>query len=433
MTTRSRKPGSASSTDLRRHLRSSDLRGVAKLATDATTGIHQITEGVHQSVLGTLGLPHGKQLGQTRGLTGLIYQSIHGVTRAVAKALDSALLALQPLFERIEGEKPGTPERELVLAILNGVMGDRLVETGNPLATAMSFRYRGEPLDIAKGKAPAPITGRIVVLIHGLCMNDLQWRVAQPGASEPEVVDIGEALAAAQGCTPLYLRYNTGLHISHNGRALSDRLEHLLAGWPVPVESLTLIGYSMGGLVARSACHHAQADGRQWRRALKHAVFLATPHHGSPLERVGNLLDVLLGVTPYSAPYGKLLRLRSAGITDLRYGQVLDDDAPGHDRFRRRPDNRHAVALPDGVRCYALAATLAAKRSPLSDRLTGDGLVPLHSALGHHAEPERALKFAKARQAILYRMNHMAVPGHPAVQAQVLAWLRDAGAEVVDD
>jgi pimeloyl-ACP methyl ester carboxylesterase len=213
------------------------------------------------------------------------------------------------------------------------------------------------------------------------------------------------------------------LHTSQNGRQLSDQLGNLLAHWPVPVEELTIIGYSMGGLITRSACHYAQAEAKKWLGKLKNIVFLASPHHGSPLERAGNLLDVLMGVTPYSAPYGKLFKLRSAGITDLRYGHVLDSDWEGHDRFRRKPDSRQHVPLPEGVRCFALAATLAAKRGTLADRLTGDGLVPLHSALGQHDDPTHTLKFDKKNQAIFHQMNHMEVPGRPEVRAQVLAWL----------
>lgn len=412
--------------DFLKHLRSSDLRGIAKLATETTAGVNQITEGVHQAVLSTLGMPRGKELGKTRGLTGLIYKSINGVTSTFAKSIDSALLALQPVFALVEEEKPGTPERELVLGILNGVMGDRLVETKNPLATPMSFRYRGEALDLAKGKAPSKITGKIVVLIHGLCMNDLQWQVEQHDQNQQPtgVVDIGESLATEFGDTPLYLRYNTGLHTSQNGHMLSGQLEQLLAQWPVPVEELTVIGYSMGGLLTRSACHYAQADAKTWLGKLKHIVFLATPHHGSPLERAGNLLDVLMGVTPYSAPFGKLFKLRSAGITDLRYGHVIDEDWKGHDRFRRKPDCRQHVPLPEGVSCFTIAATIAAKRSKLADRLTGDGLVPLHSALGQHDDPSHTLKFGKTRQAIFHQMNHLEVPGRPEVRQQVLDWLR---------
>jgi hypothetical protein len=152
-------------------------------------------------------------------------------------------------------------------------------------------------------------------------------------------------------------------------------------------------------------------------------VFLGTPHHGAPLERAGNWVDVLLGSTPYSRPFARLAQLRSAGITDLRYGHLLDADWQGHERFQRRPDRRQILALPDGVNSYAMAATLAPKRGLLADRLTGDGLVPLRSALGQHDDPGRSLAFAANRQSILYRTNHMQLLSSPAVTQQLLQWL----------
>ncbi|PKO62362.1 MAG: permease, partial [Betaproteobacteria bacterium HGW-Betaproteobacteria-18] len=161
----------------------------------------------------------------------------------------------------------------------------------------------------------------------------------------------------------------------------------------------------------------------RWPAVLKNIVFLGTPHHGSPLERAGNWIDVILGSTPYSRPFAKLGQLRSAGITDLRYGLVLDADWQGHDRFRRKPDSRVPLPLPAGVTCFTVAATTAAKRSPVADRLVGDGLVPLHSALGQHDEPQRCLNFAPDHQCIAYRTSHLALLNSPAVATQVLAWL----------
>ena len=164
----------------------------------------------------------------------------------------------------------------------------------------------------------------------------------------------------------------------------------------------------------------------RWPALLKNVVFLATPHHGAPLERAGNWLDVILGSTRFSAPYGRLIKLRSAGITDLRHGHVLDEDWVGHDRFRRAPDRRRHVPLPCGVRCFALAATRAGKRSPLADRLVGDGLVPLPSALGLHDDASRTLGFGKAAQTVFYNMGHIDIPGRPEVTRQLIEWLAPA-------
>lgn len=74
------RPPQKSATNPLKHLRTSDVRAAAKLTTQSITAIQRITEGVHQSVLGTLGIPHGKTPGRTGGLTGLVYQSSHGIT-----------------------------------------------------------------------------------------------------------------------------------------------------------------------------------------------------------------------------------------------------------------------------------------------------------------------------------------------------------------
>ncbi|RYF40637.1 MAG: alpha/beta hydrolase [Comamonadaceae bacterium] len=380
-------------------MRISDLRGIAVLATQATSGAARIAEGVHQSVWSTLGVPGGARPGTTRGITGFVYRSVQGVTQLVGKAVDGALAQLQPLFELAGQEPPGTPAREAVLAALNGVMGDRLAAGNNPLATPMRLRHDGAA------------TGKLLVLAHGLCMNDLQW-----GRQHADAL-------AALGYTPVWLRYNSGLHISQNGQELSRQLEQLLGGWPVPVQELAIVAHSMGGLVARSACEDAQRNGRRWIGQLAHLVFLGTPHHGAPLERAGNWVDVLLGATPYTRPFSRLVQLRSAGITDLRYGHMLETEWAGHDRFRRTPDRREVLPLPAGVACYTVAATTAGKRSAVADRLLGDGLVPLRSALGQHDDPARCLDFPRDAQWIGYRTGHMALLHHPDVTRQLVRWL----------
>jgi pimeloyl-ACP methyl ester carboxylesterase len=401
------------------HLRVADLRGVAQLATQATVGVARIAEGVHQSVWSSMGVPGGKAPGQTRGLTGLVYQSVHAVAQLVGKGLDAVFAKLEPWLQAVLEEPPETPEREAVLAALNGVMGDRLLASKNPLTTQMTLRYRGQALDLKTLPAMPEATGKVLLLIHGLCMNDLQWQSQHRG----QAMNHATPLASELGYTPVYLRYNSGLHTSQNGRELSLKLEQLMVHWPTPVQELTVLAHSMGGLLTRSALHYAKEMNLRWPEHLKSIVFLGTPHHGAPLERAGNWIDVILGSTPYSRPFARLGQLRSAGITDLRYGHLLDADWQGHDRFQRQADKRQALPLPEGVACYALAATLAGKRGLLADRLTGDGLVPLHSALGQHDDPRRTLGFAKTSQSIAYRTNHMELLSSPEVTRQILQWL----------
>jgi len=284
----------------------------------------------------------------------------------------------------------------------------------------MELRQGGRALPLSPAALKAQLADKasphLLLLIHGLSMNDTQWRRSGH--------DHGEFLAQALGCTPVYLRYNSGLHTSTNGRELALLLEQLVAAWPVPLARITIVGHSMGGLVARSAVQVAREAGQRWPGLLRELVFLGTPHHGAPLERAGHGVDLLLASSPHTAPFARLGKIRSAGITDLRHGHVLDADWQGRDRFGSPEDHRVPLPLPEGVACFTVAATLAGQRGLLADRLMGDGLVPLHSALGQHDDPARRLVFAKDSQHIVYRTGHLDLLSSPQVAAQLLAWLR---------
>jgi pimeloyl-ACP methyl ester carboxylesterase len=405
------------------HMRSSDLRAVAKLAGAATVSVQKITEETHQAVLSTLGQRGGTKPDQTGGLTGLIYKGLRGATTLITQGIDKALEISQPLIDLLDGDKADTPERDMMLAVLNGVLGDHLAETSNPLAISMSLRHGSGASSLALDAPISQTRGKLVFLLHGLCVNERIWQSDTVTADMPKTSDLGALLATQLGYQPLYLRYNTGLHISQNGRELALKIEALLEAWPVAIEEISLIGYSMGGLVARSAVHIASIEGMQWPAKLKNMVFLATPHHGSPLEKAGNWFETALGSIPYSAPFARLAKMRSAGITDLRYGYLCDEDWRGNDRFRRQLDNRAPVPLPENVKCFVVAATTASKRSRMTEQLTGDGLVPLNSALGLHDNPAYALKFSKDAEMIAFRLGHMAVPTNPVVLRQILTWL----------
>jgi pimeloyl-ACP methyl ester carboxylesterase len=309
-----------------------------------------------------------------------------------------------------------------VLAALNGVLGHYLAASSNPLAIPMRLRRDGRAVAMeARGLAaafPRP-SGKLVVLAHGLCTNDLQW--SRRGH------DHGAALARDLGYTPVYLHYNSGLHVSANGRELAGLLEALVKLWPVRVRQLVLIGHSMGGLVCRSACHYGALAGHAWRRCVRKLVFLGTPHHGSPLERGGSWVDVLLGISPAVAPLARVGKIRSAGITDLRYGNLLDEDWQDRDRFERCGDGRRAAPLPEGVQCYTMAATTGRRAEDLEGRLIGDGIVPLNSALGRHADPARALSFPESRRWIGYGMGHLDLLSRPEVYQQIARWLGRPG------
>ncbi len=395
------------------HVHPSDLRAFSRLAVDATLGLTDLVEAMHHNIASFPG-PLGVQArGPTRGITGLVYQSIRGVTHFVGGGIDALLAQLVPLF----GVRTSSPEREAMLAALSGVMGDYLAATGNPLAISMHLRRNGQAFDLTREALAAAIPqpgGKLLILAHGLCMNDLQW--LRHGH------DHGAALARDLGCTPLYLHYNSGLHVSVNGHAFAATLDALVKAWPVAVKELVIIGHSMGGLVARSACHYGRIEGHGWLKHLRKMIFLGTPHHGAPLERGGHWVDMVLAISPYTAPFTRLGKIRSTGITDLRHGSVLDEDWEGRDRFAHAHDTRKALPLPPGVRCYAIAATTT-KEGSAGGRLAGDGIVPVASALGRHKDAALTLPIPAPRQWVGHGMNHFDLLSHPAVYDKIRQWL----------
>jgi len=389
-----------------------DLRGASRLAVEATCAVTDLVETMHRTIAGGPQLFGRPLVGWVPGpVPGLVYESVRGVTRLVGATIDLALARLAPL---VAASAPG-PERDSMLAALNGVLGDYLSDTGNPLAIQMQLRWQGRPLVLEPPALRAALPhpgGKLLVLVHGSCMNDRGW--LRSGH------DHGAALARDLAFTPVYLLYNSGRHISTNGSELATLLEQLVATWPVPIEELVLVGHSMGGLVARSACHAGDVARHVWRAKLRALVCLGSPHHGAPFERLGSWFELLLRANRYSAPLARLGKLRSAGITDMRWGNVLDEHWRDRDRFAFGRDPRQALALPDGVQCYAVAATTA---TALRDKLPGDGLVPVDSALGRHANPALTLGFPAPHQWIGLGMNHLDLLGSPEVYATLRRWL----------
>jgi hypothetical protein len=191
----------------------------------------------------------------------------------------------------------------------------------------------------------------------------------------------------------------------------------------VPVDELVILAHSMGGLVARSACHYGESAQHAWRRQLRKIVFLGTPHHGAPLERGGNWIDAALDASPYTTAFARLGKMRSAGITDLRYGSMLDEDWAHGDRFARTRRKVLAVPLPAEVDCHAIAVSTASKAGGLTGKLLGDGLVPLASALGRHRDARRDLALPKSRQWIGYGMHHLDLLDNADVYSRIRRWL----------
>jgi triacylglycerol lipase len=282
---------------------------------------------------------------------------------------------------------------ELAIAILNGAIGQHLARRDNGLGTRMSLVAGGAPLSCQAAALAAALprpTGKAVVLVHGLMSTGSVWLMAGGG-------DYGSLLARGLDYTPLYVRYNSGLPVADNGAGLAAVLDALVAAYPGPLDELTLIGHSMGGLVVRSALHAGALAGQRWPARVRRAFYLGTPHRGAPLERVGRGVARVLGAIddPYTRLIAQVGDLRSDGIKDL--------------------GDRHPAALAAGVAHHLIAGTVASAR--LLAAVLGDGLVPLPSAIDG-APPERI--------AILPGVGHLALAHHPAVYDRIRAWCAEA-------
>ena len=392
-----------------------DLRGLGRLAIDGVTGVTDLVEAMHAAIThlpSAIGRPAPAS---TTGLTGFVYHSVRTVTGWVGDGIDASLTGLAPLL----GSGDRGPQREATLATMNGVLGDHLEASQNPLAITMRLRTGGEALALDRKSLAARFpdaSGKLLILVHGLCMDDLQWDYVGH--------DHGEALARDLDYTALYLHYNTGRHISTNGRDFSSLLDQLVKAWPVPLEEITVLGHSMGGLVARSAIDDAFSKRRAWSKLPIKTIFMGTPHHGAPLERAGSWADMLIGISPYSAPFVRLGQVRSAGIQDLRHGNLRDADWQDLDG-NGLADGRTPLPLPRQVTAYAIAVSTQKNRKDGEEsRASGDGLVPIDSALGRHPDSTFDLRIPKTRQWVGYGINHLELLGSDVVYQQLKRWLR---------
>ena len=308
-------------------------------------------------------------------------------------------------------EKPLTPTLHFLVGAVNGVLGDYLLKYHNPMALPMVlYDHYGE---IQRGD----LSGRVVLFVHGLCMNHLDWTNRNNGG-------FGEKLLAQRDHnTMLYLNYNTGRRISANGRSLANTLEDLIQRNP-HITSLDIIGHSMGGLVARSALFYGKQNMHQWLHMVENLVCLGSPHHGAVLERFGFAVQEKLGRFPIVKLVGHLVNIRSNGILDLRYGSVRDDDWEHNEaRIGFFDDNRKPAPLPSHINTYLVAGTLEFEhRKNKTLKVIGDYLVSVKSALGEHPNPRFQLKLPESHKAIFYGLNHLEIQYHSSVAEQIVHW-----------
>ena len=388
-------------------------RGGTRLLFDSVEGITTTVERMHEKIAATALPRPASARGAHGAIATLVYRAIRAINAGLREGVDWSLEQVPDALRA--GRHSGAELR--AVAALNGVCGDHLEASDNPLAIAMQLRTPQErvPLDRAGLRRTLPAASpHVVVLVHGLCLSEQCWR--RRGNTS-----IGERLRDDFGFTPLYLRYNTGRHISTNGRQLAGMLDRLCGNWPVPVQSLSLVGHSMGGLVIRSACQYARETQESWPQLLRRVVCLGTPHHGSPLERAGHTFEQYMKYVPYAEPmlFGKL---RSVGIKDLRHGNLLDEDWQGRDPDAPHRDSRHVVPLLDGVDYYFAAASMGKNQFDPMGHLLGDLLVRADSAVGLHRDELKRLDIKPEHCRVFHEKNHFDLLDDPQVHQQVVDW-----------
>jgi pimeloyl-ACP methyl ester carboxylesterase len=369
-----------------------ELRALTLLTFDelgqATGGIGQIHRAIADRAFGAAGS------GASRVIHDAIAGAVYGGLRV------GAGLAGRGFAPLVSGTISESPRGALLLAVLNGLRGDALEREGSDLASAMELRVDGQPVAASE----LAVSSRVVVFIHGLFETEYAWGRDSYGAR----------LERDLGITPLWVRYNTGRHISENGRLLAELLEEL------PEAEIALVGHSMGGLVARSAC----AAGGDWTARVRHTVTLGTPHTGAPLESAVHYASAALGVTPETRPFAGFLRRRSAGIRDLRSGSLVDEDWQGRDPEALRAAACAEVPLLEGAAHHFVAATITQDAAHPVGRLVGDWLVLQPSASGRSRA--RVIGFRAEDGVHLGGMHHLALLNHPQVYEHLRGWLSRA-------
>jgi pimeloyl-ACP methyl ester carboxylesterase len=400
-------------------MRSQEVRALGELASEALGGaaarIEEMHEGIAERVFESVGETAAPVRAIHDGIAHGVYAGVRGALGGAARAAAGVIsLTRPPEAPSIEQ----APAGRVAIGALNGAFGDRLEREQSPFAVQMTVRRGGEATDLNRDAVQAAFPGataRLAVFLHGLCETEGAWSL---GADRH--VPYGPRLRVERGYTPVYIRYNSGRHISDNGGELAQLLDELTAVWPVEPAEIALIGHSMGGLVARSACH--QGAGRPWVAKVRHVFMLSCPHLGAPLERAAHAASAALALLPETRSLASALNVRSSGVKDLRHGYLLEEDWLGHD-----PDafvRRMATEIPflESANHYFVSASVSRNPDGLASRSVGDLLVVGSSAW---AQPRRGqrLTFPIDHYWHVGGVHHFQLLNHPAVYEQIRKWL----------
>jgi hypothetical protein len=358
------------------------------------------------------------------GISRAVYATVGTTARTtavVAGVAVAARAASDPSYRALTER----PRGSVVIGALNGAWGDLFARTQSPLALPMAVRHDNQDVPLTADGLRAAFrsaSGDVVVFVHGLCETDASWRLAATRHYADAHSTHGSRLQTATGITPVYLRYNTGLHISDNGAHLDRLLTELVAHWPVPVSRLTLVGHSMGGLIIRSATHRDCLDARRWTPLVTRVVYLGSPHLGAPLEVGAAAAARALRRLPETEPLARALASRSVGIKDLRFGDVLADDWAAYDDLdASRPEPDRCAPLLDGADHFYIGATITRCHDTVAARIIGDALVPFHSASGENKLRRLGLQVDRGRH--LAGLHHFDLLNHPRVYEVLHDWL----------
>ncbi|MDO9451823.1 MAG: alpha/beta hydrolase [Stagnimonas sp.] len=399
-----------------------EIRGSVKLAGKAfehlTARIHEFHRAISDMPFNAMPAVPGVKDGSegTRlihdGITDGVYGVIKGIGGALFKQADVALkLAernFQPATQAAKAITPPAIARDNVVSAISGLIGDAMAQERNPLRVKLGFYREGHRTLLSAPVLEAAYpdaTGKLVIFVHGLCCNEHSWRLYAE-----QNTPYGDQLAGL-GYTPLYVRYNSGLHISLNGRTLARQMDKLVSLWPVPVKEVVLIGHSMGGLVARSAAYKAAKSNMTWPAKLSHLLCLGTPHTGAPLEQFVHAATPVLEAFPLSRPLAKVLAVRSEGIRDLRHGFVADEHWKKRTAEERTADARSEIPRLPTVKYHFIGSSIGIDEHHWLGKAIGDGLVKLPSST--------ARELADADTATLYNAHHMQLLNHPAIYKEI--------------
>jgi pimeloyl-ACP methyl ester carboxylesterase len=420
------------------------IKGLKDLVFDAIEETTQLVERTHTAVADKTAR-HAKRVAPAAAVHTVstahnlvasgVYTAIRTVQRGVRHVTDAGLALAE---QRVGSDTallptPNTPLRSDAVgsrdwwldhahSALNCVIGDTLDRRGNPLAMPLGLRHQGQPLPLTRdhlvSALPQP-SRKVCLFVHGLGCTEWAWSLQAEAFHGDPNHNFGTLLARDLGYTPLYLRYNTGRHVSENGRELATLLAELVAVYPEPLSELVLIGHSMGGLVVRSAAHYGSLNQQPWLACLKQVICIGSPHLGAPLEQVGNVLSAGLRAfdTASTQVTAQVLNIRSAGIKDLRFGYVVDEDWQGHDPDALLDNHRTIVPPVAGVGYAFIAATITRDPEHPLGQLVGDLLVHPPSASGRAAHPDHVVPFHSGR--VFSGMNHFHIANHPAVYEQI--------------